>query len=173
MLLLKNICLGFLLFSLLMTAYLVGSGIALVEVNADDTHLWIPVPLAIGHLAGKLVNVPIERHPAWKRAMEYREEFSALLRQLKEIDKAELVEVKNPKEHVRIYKQADALYISIQSAQEKVLVRIPVQAMENLAKVFQSSKVTIGDLVACLEWQKSGDLVFVENGKERVRISLM
>lgn len=155
------------------TTYLIESGIAIVDIDTPEVRLWIPVPIALGHWACDLANVAIERQRGWDKVMQYRIEIAEILRQIKELPDADLVEVQNPREQVRIYKRADALYVSVDSTKEKVLVRLPTQAVDNLVKAFSSPRISAGDLFACLEWQSGGDLIKVQNGKERIRISLL
>jgi hypothetical protein len=171
--LIKKICLGILISFLFLTAYIIQAGIALVDVKTPEVHLWIPVPVALGHLAGEFVDLPQIDKKEWAELMEHRAAVTEILRQLRYLPDANFVEVEKAEEHIRIYKQADALWVSVNTPQEKVEVRLPLKMVEHLIAVLNSQHPTVGDIISCLEWQTSGDLVRVDTGRERVRISLL
>ncbi len=173
MLIAKNIFLGFLAFLLLGAVYLIQAGIAVVDVKTPEARIWIPVPVALGHWAGDLADWKLERQPQWNQVMKYRETAARLLQQLKDQPDADFVEVRNAKEQVRIYKENDALHVSVISDKEKVRLRIPLRIVDKAIAVLDSPRPGLGDLVSCLEWQPAGDLVEVENDKEHIRISLL
>ena len=173
MLIFKNICMGFLLFLLIITAYIMEAGFAVVDVSTPDARIWIPLPLAIGHWAGDLVSIPLERQAAWKKIMPYRQAAAEILRQVKDLPDTDFVTVQKANEQVRIYKQGEALYISVDSAREKVQVRLPLAIMQKLIPVLNSPNARVGDLIACLEGQSSGNLIDIQDGDEHVRISLL
>jgi hypothetical protein len=170
---LKKIALGLLISLLVMVALVVQAGIAIVDIRTPDTRLWIPVPLLLGHIAGEFVDLPLNKDEDLKEFMEYRPLIAELLKQFKNLPDVELVSVERHDEQVRIYKQADALYVKVNAKAETVQVRIPLKTIEKMTAVLESPHMTVGDLVACLEWQASGDLVRVENAHERVRISIL
>ncbi len=164
---------GILISFLLMAALVIQAGIAIVDIKTDDTRLWIPVPLLVGHVAGAFIDLPISKDKDFKEFMEYRPVIVELLKQFKDLPDAELVSVEKRNETVRIFKRADALWVKVEDANEKVQVRITTKMFERMIAVLESPHPTVGDLVSCLEWQASGDLVRVENEREKIRISIL
>jgi hypothetical protein len=169
----KKICLGILISFLLLATYAIQAGIAIVDVNTPDLRLWIPVPIVLGHVAGEFVDLPLHQERDFRELLEYKEVAAQLLRQLKDIPDADLVEIQRANEQVRIFKQADAIWVKVINPNGKIQVRVPLKAVENLVAVLESPNATVGDLISCLEWQRSGDLVHIENGKEKIRISIL
>ena len=74
--------------------------------------------------------------------------------------------------HVRIFKRGNSLCIDVDNANEKVKVRVPLRTAERLLQALNRRNVNIGEVVACLEWQPSGDIVHVQTGQEEVRVSI-
>jgi len=171
--LLKKICMGILISFLLMAALVIQAGIAVVDIKTPDTRLWIPVPLLIGHVIGAFIELPISKEKDFKEFLEYRPVIIQLLKQFKDLPDAELVTVESKKENVRIFKQADALWVKVDDGREKVQIRIPVKMFEKMIAVLESPNPNVGDLVSCLEWQPGGDLVRIENETEKIRISIL
>jgi len=104
--------------------------------------------------------------------MKYREEVGQLLRQLPGLPDADFVEVQSTKRQVRIFKRGDSFCVNVTTPKEKVNIRLPIETIERLVETFDDPSLNVGDLIACFEWQKSGDLVFVKTNSEEVRISI-
>ena len=168
----KYIFIGLLTCFLLLVGYVVQAGIAIVHVRTPDTRLWVPVPVALGSIAGHLVNLPLKMDRDFQEVWQYREAAAEILRQLPGLPDAEFVEVRHRREHVRIFKRADSLHIQVDTPSEKVNVRLPIETVERLVEVLSDPSASMGDLFACLEWQSAGDLVYVKTANEEVRISL-
>src|SRR5258706_3895638 len=168
----KYIFIGLLTCFLLLVGYVVQAGIAIVHVRTPDTHLWVPVPVALGSIAGRLVDLPLKMERDFQEVWQYREATAEILRQLPGLPDADFVEVRSGHDHVRIFKRADFLYLQLDNPTEKVNVRLPIQTVERLVEVMGDPNVSLGDLLACLEWQSAGDLVYVKTDKEEIRISL-
>lgn len=168
----KYIFLGVLTCFLLLVGYVVQAGIAIVHVRTPDTRLWVPVPVALGSIAGHLINIPLKMDRDFQEVWQYREAAAEILRQLPGLPDAEFVEVRRSREHVRIFKRADSLHIQVDTPKEKVNVRLPIQTVERLVEVLSDPSASMGDLFACLEWQSAGDLVYVKTDREEIRISL-
>jgi len=168
----KNFFIGLLIVTLLVVGYVVEAGIAVVHVKTPDTHIRVPVPVALGHLVGKFIDLPISSEPEFEKLLEYREAAAGILHQLKELPDSDLIEVSKTKEHVRIFKRGDSLCIDADNANEKVKVRLPLRTAERLLEAMSYHHVNVGDLVACLEWQPAGDIVHVKNGHDEVRVSI-
>jgi len=169
---LKNFFTGFLIVVLLVTIYIIHAGFVVVHVKSSDANLWVPVPIALGSMIGAFVNLPLACKPEFEKALEYREAATEILSQLKNLPDADLVEVTKPKEHVRIFKRGNSLCIDVDSDNEKVKVRVPLRTAERLLQALSHQNVNVGEIVACLEWQPSGDIVHVQTGQEEVRVSI-
>jgi hypothetical protein len=169
---LKYISLGILVVALLLVTYVVQAGFAVVQVKTPDTRVWVPIPVALAHLAGAVMDTPLRMEPDFQEVWQHREAAAEILRQLPGLPDADLVQVDSGKDHVRIFKRADALFVQVDTPQEKVNVRLPIQTIERLAEVLESPDSSVGDLIACLDWQSSGELVYVKTEQEEVRISL-
>jgi hypothetical protein len=169
---LKYIFIGLLTCFLLFVGYVVQAGIAIVHVKTPDTRLWVPVPVALGSIAGYLINVPLRMERDFQELWQYREAAAEILGQLPGLPDADFVEVRSRGDHVRIFKRADFLYIQVDNPREKVNVRLPIHTVERLVEALSNPNVSVGDLLACLEWQSAGDLVYVKTEDEEVRISL-
>ena len=73
MLALKKILLGCLAVFLLFMIYAVHAGVAVVQVKAPDTRLWIPIPIALAQLAGNFIEVPLSKQEEFRQFLQYRE----------------------------------------------------------------------------------------------------
>jgi len=169
---LKNVLLGFLIVVLLLIAYAVHAGIAIVSVNDPDTHLWIPVPIAVGHLVGSFLDLPLPKEPEIEKFIEYRSAAAEIVRQLHDLPDCTLVEVDKQNEKVRISKRGESLLISVDDPTDQVRLRVPLRMADRMMEAIDRPHPTVGDIVACLEWQPSGDLIHVKSNKEEVRISI-
>ena len=141
-------------------------------MRTPDTHLWVPVPVALGSIAGHLVDIPLKMERDFHEVWQYREAAAEILRQLPNLPDAEFVEVRNRRDHVRIFKRADFLHIQVDNSTDKVNVRLPIQTVERLVEVLSDPNASVGDLFACLEWQSAGDLIHVKTRNEEIRILL-
>lgn len=168
----KYIFLGFLVFMLLLVSYVIEAGIAIVHIKTPDARIWVPVPVALGHLAGKMVDIPLKMEPDFQEIWQYREAAVEILRQLPGLPDADFVEVSKAQEHVRIFKRADSLYVQVDNPNEKVSIRLPIHTVERLIEALENPNPNLGDLVACLEWQPSGEVVHVKTQNEEIRISI-
>jgi hypothetical protein len=169
---LKNVMLGFLAVVLVLVGYAVHAGIAIISVHSPNENLWIPVPVALGHVVGKFIDLPIPKQGEIETLMEYRAVAADLLRQLHDLPDCSLVEVDSRNEKVRVFKQGDNLCVNVDDHNEHVKVRLPLRTVDRFVEALDKEHLTVGDLVACLEWQPSGDLVHVKSDNEEVRISI-
>jgi hypothetical protein len=69
----------------------VQAGIAIVRVRTPDTRLWVPVPVALGSIAGHLINVPLKMERDFQEFWQYREAAAEILRQLPGLPDADLL----------------------------------------------------------------------------------
>jgi hypothetical protein len=168
----KNVFIGFLIFVLLLIGYAVHAGVAVIHVRTPEARIWFPVPVALGRIVGEFINLPLSESPEFESLLEYREAAAEVLRQLQSLPDSNFVEVSKADEHVRIFKRADSLYVHVETPDEKVRVRLPLHTAQSLVEALNSQRINLGGLIACLEWQPSGDLVHVKTGQEEVRISI-
>jgi hypothetical protein len=168
----KYIFIGLLTCFLLVVGYVVQAGFAVVHIRTPDTRLWVPVPVALGSIAAHLIDVPLKMEGDFQEVWQYREAAAEILRQLPGLPDAEFVEVRSQRDQVSIFKRADFLHIQVDTPNEKVNVRLPIQTVERLADALSDPNASVGDLFACLEWQSAGDLVYVKTRDEEIRISL-
>jgi hypothetical protein len=143
-----------------------------VNVNGPEARLWIPVPIALGHLVGKFIDLPLPKEQEIEEFMEYRSAAAAIVRELHDLPDCTLVEVDKRNEKVRISKQGNSLLVNVDDPQEHIRLRIPLQTVELLMEAIDKPHPTVGDIVACLEWQPSGDLVYVKSKEGEVRVSI-
>src|SRR6478736_3906045 len=109
----KNFFTKFFIVVLLLTAYVIHAGFVVVRVKSPDTNLWIPVPIALGHLAGTFFTLPLPHDTEFEKAMEYREAATEILSQIKDLPDSDFVEITKPNEHVRIFKRGNSLCIHV------------------------------------------------------------
>jgi hypothetical protein len=169
---LKNVLLGFLIGSLLLVGYAVHAGVAIVRVKDSDTNLWIPVPIALGHLVGNFIDLPLPKDEQVEEFLEFRPAVAEILRQLHDLPDCTLVEVDKRNEKVRISKQGNFLLVIVDDPTDHVRLKIPLETADRLMEAIDKPHPTVGDLVACLEWQPAGDVVYVKSANEEVRISI-
>ncbi|MCI0419861.1 MAG: hypothetical protein L0387_17070 [Acidobacteria bacterium] len=168
----KYIFIGLLTCFLLLVGYVVQAGIAIVHVKTPDTRLWVPVPVALGHIAGNLIDMPLKMEKDFQEVWQYREAAADILQQLPGLPDADFVEVRSGREQVRIFKRDDFLFVQVEAPKEKVNIRLPIHTVERLVEVLSDPHASVGALLACLEWQSAGDLVHVKTENEEIRISL-
>jgi hypothetical protein len=172
MLVLKKICLGFLIVFLLFITYAVHAGVAVVNVKTPDTRLWIPIPIALAQLAGNFIKVPLSKQEEFRQLLRYREPLKESLSQLLEMPDADLVEVRKADGHVLIYKRGNYLLVDAYDRGEQVKVRASIKSLQRLLEDLSKPSSDVGDVIAILALQPPGDLVYVKTKKEEVRISL-
>jgi hypothetical protein len=168
----KSILTGFLIVLLLLAAYVINAGFVVIHVKSPETNLWVPVPIALVRLFGAFISLPIPHDPGVEEALKHREAVEEILSQLVDLPDSDLVEVTKPKEHVRIFKRGNSLYVDVDNLTEKVKVRIPLKTLKHLLRAIDHQSLNVGELAACLAWQPSSDLLHVQHGQEEVRISI-
>jgi hypothetical protein len=168
----KYILLGCLIIFVAGIIYIIQAGIAIVSVRTPDARIWLPVPIALGSITGKIIELPMVQDKEIQEIWKYREEVAELLRQLPGLPDADFVEVHSEKEQIRIFKRGDSFGILITTPDEKVNVRLPLATIESLVETFDNPNPTAGDFFACLKGQSPGDLVYVKTNTEEVRISI-
>jgi hypothetical protein len=172
MIILKKICLGFLMVFLLFSAYALHAGVAVVQVKSPDTRLWIPIPIALGQLAGSFIRVPLSKREKFRELLQYRELLREGMVELLKMPDADLVEIRKADEHVLIYKRGNYLLFDADKRDEEVKIRVPIQSLQRILEAVGDPSSDLGDLIASLELPPSGDLVYVKTKREEVRVSI-
>jgi hypothetical protein len=168
----KYIALGLLILFTAGIIYVIQAGFAIVRVSTQDTRIWLPVPIALGQLVGKMVALPLKQDEQFQEFWKYREEIGQILHLLPGQPDADFVEVKSAKEQVRIFKRGDSFCIQVTNPNEQVNARLPIETIERLADAFDDPNPDLGDFFASLKGQSAGDLIYVKTNTEEVRISI-
>jgi hypothetical protein len=172
MLILKKIFLGLLMVFLLFSAYALHAGVAVVQVKSPDTQLWLPIPIALGQLAGSFIKVPLSKQEKLRHFLQYRELLKEGMNELLNMPDADLVEIRKADEHVQIYKRGNYLLLDANNRDEEVKIRVPIESLQRLLEAVSEPSPDLGGLIASLELPPSGDLVYVKTKREEVRISV-
>lgn len=148
------------------------TGLAIVDIHEDGpdgTRLVIPVPLVFGDAAMLFVDDE-------KIQMDYpefgphREAVLRLARELKNVPDSRLVEVSEPGQQVTVDKEGDRLVINIHDGNDEVRANVPVASLETLAERYDGKALRPRDLMAAARQARSGELVDIQDGNDRVRI---
>jgi len=151
------------------------SSIMIVEVDNDDVHIVIPVPLSLVQVAmafapDEAKYVQVEEIGEF---LPYVERFVDELRAIP--DDVMLVEVIDGGDHVRVYKEADALRVRVEERNgAQVNVRVPLASLAAMVDAYDTETGTLrtSRLVGALRAAPSGDLVHVIDGNEEVHIRM-
>lgn len=138
--LLAKIALGLCSTMVLAGAYAFHEGVMRVDVNEDrrdggHVHVWIPaaiVPMAMHVIPSRKFG------PATADIGPWLPTLRALTKELKRYPEAELVEVENAKEHVRIRTHNGKLLIDVTEPGEDVHVACPLAMIEDIASELEA-----------------------------------
>ena len=168
----KYIALGLLVLFTAGIIYVIQAGFAIVRVRTSDTRIWLPVPIALGQIVGKMVEFPLKHDEQFQEFWKYREEIGKILHLLPGLPDADFVEVQSTKQQIRVFKRGDSFCVQVTGPDEQVNARVPIETIERLADVFDDPSPDLGDFFASLKGQSAGDLVYVKSNTEEVRISI-
>jgi hypothetical protein len=144
MVLLGKIALGFGATVLLAGAYTFREGLLRVDVdqsrgNGSHVHVWLPaavVPMAM-HF------VPRQRmEAAGERAGQYMPLVHAVAKELQKYPEAELVDVRDGKDHVHIRTHNGYLLIDVEEPDENVHVACPLATIDDVSRELASFSPT-------------------------------
>lgn len=135
------------LLGLLGVSVLAGAGVAYqygaVKVYVEErkpggerVRLWVPgvlAPVALKLVPDETLRLPPEARQ-WMPAVELASE------ELRRLPDFTLVEVKNPREHVRIEKRDGALLIDVVSPEETVHVSVPLRVVNSVARELRTAR---------------------------------
>ena len=151
------------------------SSIMIVEVDNDDVHIVVPVPLSLVQVAAAFAPdeakyVEVEEIGEF---LPYLERFVDELRAIP--DDAMLVEVIDRNDHVRVFKEDDLLRVQVDEKNgAKVNVRVPLASVAAMVDAYDTETGTLRTtrLIGALRAAPSGDLVHVVDGDEEVHIRM-
>jgi hypothetical protein len=151
------------------------SSIMIVEVDADDVHIMVPVPLSLAQVA--VAFAPDEaKYIDVDEAGEFVPYLGQFVEALRDIpDDVMLVEVLDGGDHVRVYKEGDTLQVRVIDGQDtRVNVRVPLASVAAMVDAFDADTNTFraSRLVGALRAAPSGDLVHVIDGDEEVHVRM-
>jgi len=152
------------------------SSVMIVEVDNDDVHIVVPVPLSLVQVAVAFAPDEAKYIQMDSEVAQYLPYLARFVDELRAIpDDVMLVEVIDGGDHVRVYKEEDVLRVQVEERNgANVNVRVPlaslaamVDAYDKEANVFRATR-----LVGALRAAPSGDLVHVIDGDEEVHIRM-
>lgn len=140
MLLLAKVALGLTGTLAMATAYTFHEGIIHVDVDSVDNggshvHFWVPatiVPVALQFTPRHHL-----RHAA-EHLKPFLPALRILSRELEKYPNADLIEVQDDKEHVQIRTQNGSLRIDVDSPDENVHLRIPIETLDHVSRELEA-----------------------------------
>ncbi len=151
------------------------SSIMIVEVDSEDVHIMVPVPLSLAQMA--MVFAPSEaKYVEIPEGAEYFPYLGRMVEELRNIpDGVMLVEVQDRGDHVQIFKEEDVLRIQVEETGDtQVNVRVPLATIAAMVDAYDTETGTLrtSRVVGALRAAPSGDLVHVIDGDEEVHIRM-
>lgn len=127
------------------TAYVFHEGVISVDVDeykagGSHVHFWVP---ATAVNAGLHVVPRRNLEEAARQARPYLPALRELAKGLKKYPNAELVDVRDGKDHVRVALVDGKIQIDAVSTGERVHVRVPVETLEDVSDRLEDSAPTI------------------------------
>ncbi|NKB88226.1 MAG: hypothetical protein GKS06_08405 [Acidobacteria bacterium] len=161
----------------LMGGVVANSSIMLVEVDADDVHIMVPVPLSLAQVA--VAFAPDEaKYVDVEEAGQYIPYLADFVDALRDVpENVMLVEVIDGDDHVQVFLEDDNLRVSVDEGHDRgatVNVRVPLASVAAMVDAYDADTNTLrtSRLVGALRAAPSGDLVHVIDGDEEVRIRM-
>lgn len=152
------------------------TGVVVVDVKESGPgghRIVVPVPLVLAEAAARMAPMGRRTHlPELGEAARYLPVAEEVLSALADAPDAELVRVDDRDEHVRIAKVGETLEITVDSAREKVRVKVPLSAAREVLRQARGGSIDPGAVVGVLRQARFTDLVDVEDGNDHVRISV-
>jgi hypothetical protein len=160
---------------LAMVGVVAGTGVAVVDVKTHDgPRIVVPVPLLLVEAAARMAPERTSERAlrAVERGRKYLPVAEEVLAALAEAPDAELVRVEDGRDFVRISKVGDTIEIRVDGPGEQVSVDVPLAMVQDALRQARRGTLDIGDLVAGLRHARMTDLVVVNDGDDRVKISV-
>lgn len=151
------------------------SSILMVDVHeAGGTHLVVPVPLALAQLGLALAPDEI-KYVDIDEAGRYLPYLERIVDELRDAPDGLFVEVEDGSDHVRVYKEADALKVEVdERGSETVRVSVPLASVAGIVDAWDEERraLRLTSVVGALRAAPSGDLVHVIDGDDEVRVRM-
>ena len=141
--LLAKLALGFGGTVLVAGAYTFHEGVMRVNedhVNGRHVHVWVPaavVPLALHLVPRRHLERAAEQASPWLPTLR------VLTKELKKYPEAELVNVQDSREHVRVRTHNGKLLIDVDGSEEQVHVACPLAVIEDVSAELESNSPTV------------------------------
>ncbi len=152
------------------------SSVMIVEVDADDVHIIVPVPLSLAQVAVAFAPDEAKYIQMDSEVGEYLPYLARFVDELRAIPAdAMLVEVIDGSDHVRVFKEDDVMRVQVDEGHgTKVNVRIPLASLAAMVDAYdeEENMFRASRLVGALRAAPSGDLVHVIDGDEEVHIRM-
>lgn len=124
-------------------AYTFHEGVMRIDADHADgrhVHVWLPaavVPMAMHIIPGRHLDHAMAQGSEWLPPLH------ALTKELRKYPEAELVEVDNDREHVRVRTHQGKLLIDVTKPGETVHVSCPLSMMEDVASQLEARTPTV------------------------------
>jgi hypothetical protein len=104
------------------------TGVAVVDVQKDGKRIWVPVPLALAHVAAAFVPEHKTRLPRMgEEAKRYLPIAREMLAALGDAEDGELIRVEEPGKTVVIVKEGGTLRVKVDERGKQVDLNVPIR----------------------------------------------
>jgi hypothetical protein len=157
----------------LIMALVVGAtGVVVVDVQEggeDGTHIVVPVPLVLAQVA--LTFAPDEaKYVECLELAQYQELAERIVKELEDVPDFTLLEVEDGGENVLIRKVGESLMVDVIDCGEEVHCQVPLKAVNRVLRSYDGRGFSTKSMVWALRSAPRGDLVYVRDGDDVVRI---
>jgi hypothetical protein len=154
---------------------LVGAtGVMVVDVQEggiDGSHFVIPVPLVLAQAV--MTFVPDEaKYIECPEFAPYQDLAVKILKELERIPDGVLVEVEDGSESVRVWKEGSLIRVSVQDDHESVDCRFPIKSALQVIQAYDGNGFPTKAAIWGLRRAPMGTLVNVQDGHDKVKISM-
>jgi len=151
------------------------SSVMIVEVDADDVHIIVPVPLSLAQVA--VAFAPDDaKYIDIDEAGRYMPYLGRMIEELRNVpENVMLVEVIDGDDHVQLFLEDDNLRVRVEERNDtQINVRIPLASVAAMVNAYDpdTNKLRTSRLVGALRAAPSGDLVHVIDRDEEVRVRM-
>ncbi len=132
-----------------------------VVVPEDGLRLWIPAPVVLAQGVAAIANPP-ELHEAIPLEPEHARLAATALRELEEVQDAELVRVESAEETVVVRVADGRVHVEVDTLREMVRVHAPIREVREFLESFDGGDVVPADAFRLARSLPSGPLVEVD-----------
>ena len=150
------------------------TGVAVVHVEKrDGKRLWVPVPLAVAHIAAAFVPEHKTRLPRMnEKAKQYLPIAREMLEALGDAEDGELVRVEEPGKSVVITKEGSTLRVKVDERGKQVDLNVPIRMALSMLPDADGRLTASGALFALQHARYSKVVDVTGRDGERVRITV-